>query len=276
MRLDAHQHFWKVSRGDYYWMTPEYASLKRDFLPDDLQCHLKACQMDGTIVVQAANTTEETQFILGLSEEHEWIKGVVGWVPLHDASSMEALKTFSKHPKFVGVRAMLHDLEPTDWINTHALQGAIDTIIDLELSLDVLVRPEHLKPVHGFLTRNPDLRCVIDHMAKPDLDTGRVLHWDHDLGQLATETGAYIKLSGLATQTQHAWTARKFEPYIEDVLALFGAGRCMFGSDWPVLTVNGSYESWVRALDNITGELSLKDKKGIWGESAAHFYRIQT
>jgi len=276
MRIDAHQHYWRIDRGDYGWITPEIPVLYRDFLPTDLQPYLEERRLDGSILVQAAPTPEETDFILSLAEQYESIKGVVGFLDLTDVRHSEHFERFVKHPKFVGFRIMIQDMPDAGIILSASYIEALRGYANRGVPIDLLVRSDQLEPVIELVKQVPGLHGVIDHIAKPRIAEGQMEPWASQIRELASQPNLYCKLSGMVTEADHAgWKADQFVPYIRHVLECFGPDRVLFGSDWPVCLLAASYEEVVdileRALPDSWGEA---EKEKLFGGNAKAFYRL--
>ena len=272
MRLDAHHHIWRLNRGDYGWLTPDLATIHRDFGPADLKPLLDAQGIDGTILVQAAPTVAETEFMLATAARHDWIKGVVGWVDLEAADAPATIERLARDPKLVGLRPMIQDIEDDRWMLRPALVPALDVMLANGLRFDALVLPRHLKHLRVFHDRYPDLPVVIDHGAKPPIADGTMEPWAGDMGALAAETPMSCKLSGLATEAGADWSEADLVPYGRTVLEAFGAERTMFGSDWPVLDLATDYATWAamaRRLVEPYGEAAVAQ---VFGLTARRFY----
>lgn len=276
IRVDAHQHFWKPDRGDYGWLTPDLEPLYRDYLPADLEPLLAATGTARTVLVQAAATTDETRFMLELAANHRFIAGVVGWIDFDDPRAAEsALEEFAGHPKFVGVRPMIQDIDDPAWITRPALGPAVDMLVAADLRFDALVKPPHLSFLLEFLERHPDLRCVVDHGAKPDIAAKAWSPWAEDLLAIARGTRACCKLSGLVTEAATEQTRADLAPYVEHLLAAFGAERLMWGSDWPVLNLAGSYAQWHADAKALLSGLSADEQARVFGSNAIDFYGLE-
>lgn len=274
MRIDAHQHFWRVERGDYRWLSKDLGVLYQNYLPDDLKPILDAQQIDGTVVVQAADTLAETYYLLSLADHYEWILGVVGWVDMNQPEAVQQIAELAQNPKFVGVRPMIQDIPDPDWMLKPELDPAFQALIEHELCFDALVHPKHLANLHTLLKRYPKLKCVIDHGAKPAIHAQQFEDWAEAMRKLASETQAYCKLSGLVTEAGKDWSAQQLKPYAGVLLQAFGAERLMFGSDWPVIKLAANYEEWVATVEELIGELTAQERMKIWGESAGRFYGL--
>lgn len=282
LRVDGHCHLWRRDRGDYGWLDAKntaLAPLLRDFEPDDLQSRLDAAGIGAAIIVQAAPTLEETQFLLGLAAQTPQIVGVVGWVDLADATSAAKLEDLAQSPAFKGVRPMLQDLDQQDWIATAPDASVIERMIELGLRFDALVLAEHLPHLLTFAKTYSDLPIVIDHAAKPALaDQSDLAEWRAGLQAIAAQTTAVCKLSGLLTEMDptdlvHAETV--LAPIVADLLDWFGPERLMWGSDWPVLKLAGSYAGWDALTQALLSDLSAADRTRILGGTACEFYGLE-
>jgi L-fuconolactonase len=276
MRIDAHQHYWKIVRGDYFWMGPHVASISRDFLPDDLKPHLARHRIDATVVVQAAPTVAETEYLLGLAAGDATIAGVVGWVDLESPSVERTLRDLAARPKLVGIRPMLQDLPDDAWITRPRVLEGLKLVAELGLTLDFLVFARHLPYVVRALEAVPTLRSVIDHCAKPDLRGGDLGAWRSALREFSARPNVACKLSGLVTETDGArFRAEDLAPAVEHALEVFGEQRLVFGSDWPVCTLVTGYDGVVAALEKVLGaRLTTSFEANLFGENARRLYRI--
>ncbi|MBJ6362350.1 amidohydrolase family protein [Paenibacillus sp. GCM10012307] len=276
MRIDAHQHYWKVSRGDYGWLTPELSLLYRDYLPEDLRPHLRKHGLDKTIVVQAAQTLEETDYLLELSSAEDTIAGVVGWLDLNNPNYQDHYERFSRHPKFVGFRIMIQEMaNAQDILQPHFVE-AVRYFAERDIPVDLLVLSHQLDPLVKLLEQAPGLRGVIDHIAKPKIAAGELLPWKEQMAVIASHPKLYCKLSGMVTEADHQqWKPEDFTAYIRHVLELFGPQRLMFGSDWPVCLLAASYDETMDVLQlALPDELSAADKERLFGGTAAEFYKL--
>lgn len=270
MRIDAHQHFWLLKDREGEWPPPELSVIYRDFMPVDLQPHLQAAGVAGTILVQTMERAEDTDFMLALADQHDFIKGVVGWVDLSAPDAINQIARRAANPKLKGLRPMLQDLPDDDWIADTRLDAAILAIIDHDLAFDALVKPRQLKGLLKRIERHEDLRVVIDHGAKPEIAEGRFINWQKDMAALSVHPTVHCKLSGLLTEAGEQ-KPEALRPYIETILDLFGPKRTFWGSDWPVLQLAGDYKGWLRICESIVPE---EHHAAIFGDNATQFYRI--
>jgi L-fuconolactonase len=283
IRVDAHQHFWKLSRNDYEWLTPDLASIYRDFMPEDLAPHLNRSGVDRTVAVQAAATDTETAFLLDLAQQTPFIAGVVGWTDLESPGAVERVESLAANRRLFGLRPMLQDLPDDEWLVRRSVAPAIAAMKAAQLRLDALVKPRHLPMLLRFLQRHPDLRVVIDHGAKPAIAANAIDEWATQMREIGRSTNAFCKLSGLATEAGANWTAATLRPYVDVLLDAFGPQRLMWGSDWPVLHLayeasrDGAaipYDSWRDAATRLVARLSSRERELIFGGTAARFYGI--
>lgn len=275
-RIDAHQHFWHPLRGDYDWMPMDNAILARPYGPSDLAPHLEAHGIDRTILIQAAATVHETEYMLGIADAAATVAGVVGWIDFENPGDRDHLMRLARHPKFLGVRPMIQDIADNDWMLRDDVQWGYRAVIDADLTFDALGFPRHLANFHTLLTRYPDMRVVIDHCMKPqirDHTPESYTFWADGMTRLAEDTSAVCKLSGIVTESD-GWSLEKLRPYAEHVLAAFGPDRVMWGSDWPVCRLEASYDDWIGAAETLTADLSDDAQAMVFGGTAARFYRV--
>ncbi|CAD6517796.1 amidohydrolase family protein [Paraburkholderia sabiae] len=276
MQIDAHQHYWNPERGDYGWLTPELAPLYRTFGPDDLAPLRERAGVSRTVVVQAAPTVDETRYLLDLASNEDSIAGIVGWVPMLDPDAPTLIAELAQKPKFKGIRPMLQDLPDDDWIANPVLKPAVDALIAHDLAFDALIFTRHVDALDTFIERFRQLRIVIDHGAKPPIRDGSAgWHaWAEGITRLAKHPHVHCKISGLATEAAQGWTEATLRPYVDHLLAAFGPKRLMWGSDWPVLNLNGDYLLWHSIATLLLSSLADGERDAIFGDNAAAFYRL--
>ena len=276
MQVDSHHHFWKIARKDFPWLTQEaFPVLYRDYLPEDLHPLRTECGIDRSILVQGAETVDETNFLLSIADADETVAGVVGWADLAAADGAQQVGELAQKRKLVSLRPMLQSLEDDAWILRPDITKAIEAIVETGLCFDALVFPRHLTHLRKFLDTHADLKVVIDHAAKPYIADRLIDEWEQDMRAIARDTSALCKLSGLATEASAGWSQSDLQPYVEIVLDCFGADRVMWGSDWPVLNVAGDYVGWYKIARSLTDHLSPSDQDKIFGHTAARFYGIE-
>ena len=277
MKIDAHQHFWNPDRGDYDWMPMDNPVLARSYQLVDMEPFIAAAGMEYTVLVQAAATVHETEYMLGIADATPNVAGVVGWIDFENPDDLHHLKRLANHPKFLGVRPMIQDIPDVDWMLRDDIQWAFRAVCDLDLTFDALGFPRHLENFLTILTRYPDMRVVVDHCMKPEIadhTDDRLAFWADGMSRIADQTGAVCKFSGLVTEANDAWTVGQLKPYADHVLTAFGPDRVMWGSDWPVCRLRGEYGDWYGAAEVLTSHLSEAERARIFGETAAEFYRL--
>ena len=276
--IDAHQHFWRLARGDYGWLTPDQTPIYRDYGPADLAPFLTEAGIARTILVQAAPTEAETDYLLDLAAATPFVAGVVGWVDLEAPDAATRVRDAARRPKLVGLRPMIHDIEDDEWMLRPSLAPALAAMAEAGLVFDALVRPRHLPALAELVARHPSLRVVIDHAAKPDIggwrpgDT-RFRDWSRRMKGLAVP-GLTCKLSGLATEARPDWRAADLRPYVDVVLKAFGESGVVWGSDWPVVERAGGYRRWRQATEELLDGLPETGRQAILGGNAARVYRV--
>lgn len=276
MKVDAHQHYWTLTRDDYTWLSKEMEILYRDYLPADLSEHLSCLGISCTVAVQAAPTVDETAYLLQLADTNSTIAGVVGWLDLEAPEFPSAFKRLRQHPKFVGLRPMLQDLPDDRWILRDPVVRHLKLLAKTDFPLDLLIYPRHIPHVLSLFERVPNLRVVIDHSAKPNITEREIEPWRSYIRQLADIPTVLCKLSGMVTEADHAhWTVDDLRPYVEHVIECFGAERLMFGSDWPVCLLAANYRQVHDALMELVLPLVTEAHlHRVFGDNAVAFYRL--
>ena len=278
VRIDAHQHFWSPEHADYGWLrdTPELHAIYRAFAPADLAPLLDNAAIDATVLVQAAPSEAETARLLAIAADPaNRVRAVVGWTDFAAADAPRRISRLAQEPLLKGLRPMLQDLPDPEWILDARLEPAIRTMTELGLCLDLLIKPHQIDAVTKFALRHPLLPMVIDHAAKPDIAQGRFEPWASQIATFARSTRVSCKLSGLATEAGADWDAAALQPYVDHLVSHFGPSRLMWGSDWPVLNLAGSYGQWHGASLELLANLSPLEQEQILGTNAATFYGIK-
>ena len=272
--VDAHHHFWHYRAEEYPWISDEMAPLRRNFLPADLESELLACGVSGAVTVQARQSMVETEWLLSLADEHSFVQGVVGWVPLTDANAEGHLERFAAHPKFKGVRHVLQDEPDGRYLLRPDFLSGVGLLGRHRLVYDILIFERHLPQTIEFVDQFPDQIFVLDHIAKPRIRAGVLSPWRENIRELARRRNVYCKLSGMATEADWIrWTPALLHPYFEVVLEAFTPSRLMFGSDWPVLLAAGEYGRWLETVKKWIAPLSPAEQARILAGTAREVYR---
>lgn len=277
MIIDAHQHFWDLDRIAYPWLVADgLEPLRRRFDETDLVPQLDACGIDRTVLVQSLDSAEDTDFMLEVADRWPRVAAVVGWVPLTDPdAAAAALEARRKDRRFVGVRHLIHDEPDEDWLLREDVGAGLDVLAAAGLTFDVVaVTPRHLAHVPVIAAQHPDLRLVIDHLAKPPIADSGWQPWADLLTRAAAHPNVYAKVSGLNTAARPGWTATDLRRYVEHAVDVFGPERLMFGSDWPVATLADDYERVWSETGRVLAGLTDDERALVLGGTAAEFYRI--
>ncbi|GAB5521653.1 MAG: amidohydrolase family protein [Rhodothermales bacterium] len=277
MRIDAHHHFWRYTPDEFGWIDESMQAIRRDFGPSDLKAVLDASGVDGAVAVQARQSLEETAWLLALAEEHDWMRGVVGWVQLVEANVDAVLAQIAANPKLVGVRHVLHDDPDDDYMLREDFSRGIRALKAHDLVYDILIFERHLRQSLTFVDRHPNQAFVLDHVAKPRIEAGELEPWRMHIRALAERPNVTCKVSGMVTEADWStWTPEVLRPYWATVLEAFGPSRLMFGSDWPVCLVASSYARWVETVQSWMADLSADEQAQIMGGTAARVYGLDT
>jgi L-fuconolactonase len=275
--IDAHQHFWQLGQPFRYdWLdAPALAPIKRDFLPEHLETLIQQTPIKRTICVQTQHNLAENRWALGLAQRHPFIAGVVGWVDLASPQCEEQLLEFKGHPRFVGVRHVTQDEPDDDFIVSQPVLHGLGVLERHGVPFDLLFYVRHLRHVPTLARRFPALPMVIDHLAKPRIKDRQTDDWLPHFRAAAAFPNVFCKLSGLITEADwRHWHADDLRPYVQTALDFFGAERCMFGSDWPVCELAGTYAGVYQALVAALGTISTQQRQQIFGGTAVRFYGL--
>jgi L-fuconolactonase len=277
MKIDSHQHFWRYDAVRDAWITDSMAVLRRDFLPEHLAAELAANGIDASIAVQADQSESETMFLLGLAEKNKSVAGVVGWVDLSSPRIGERLEHFSHSSKLRGFRHIAQS-EPDDrFLARENFVKGVAQLRAFGFTYDILIYPKQLPAAIELATRLPEQRFVVDHLAKPEIKSGKTAPWAAQMKEIAQNKNVFCKLSGMVTEAD--WKRSKaddFKPYLNVVFGAFGADRLMFGSDWPVCLLAATYRQVKQLIEEYVKGFSQSDKEGIFGGNAARFYGLKT
>jgi L-fuconolactonase len=277
-KIDAHQHFWQLSQPfEYGWLDkPELKSIRRDYLPSDLKLHLESCQISGSIFVQTQHNLAENRWVLGMCDQYPFIKGIVGWVDLASEACETQILEMQANPHFLGVRHVVQDEADDDFLIRPEILRGLSLLEKHDLPFDVLIYVKHLKHVPTLARKLPNLKMVINHLAKPQIADGELRAWQNDFEACAQFENVWCKLSGMVTEADwNNWKANDLKPYIEIAIDAFSPKRLMFGSDWPVCELAGTYKAVHDALAMNISQLTEAEQARIFAGSAREFYQLQ-
>lgn len=274
MTIDAHQHFWHYDPARHDWITDEMTVLRRDFLPEDLEPHLRLNGIDGCVAVQADQSEAETEFLLRLADAYAIVQGVVGWVDLRADNLGQRLAYFSRFDALKGFRHVAQT-EAADFLTRPDIINGIGQLADYDFSYDILIYPNQLKAALHLVRALPNVRFVIDHLAKPDVRTGKINTWSNFMGEMAKQPNVWCKLSGLVTEADwRNWKPEQFYSYLDVVFEHFGPDRLLFGSDWPVCYLAADYTQVKFLIDNYIAPWGNEVRQKVFGANAIDFYRL--
>ncbi len=274
IRIDSHQHFWHYNTAKQSWMDDEMSVIRKDFLPQDLAPILLENNIAGCIAVEADQTEAETDFLLQLAKENSFIKGIVGWVNLTAENIHERLAHYAQYNIIKGFRHVLQSEEPEFMLQSNFLKG-IAALEKHGFTYDILIFPKHLKAATELVQKFPNQPFVIDHIAKPYIKAGLIDEWQEDMAKIARHNNVYCKVSGMVTEADcNIWKPEDFTPYIDAVVNTFGTKRIMYGSDWPVCQVAGSYKQVLQIVQQYFSSFSVDEQQNIFCNTATRFYRL--
>lgn len=273
--IDAHHHLWRYSTAEFGWIDDSLSELRRDFMAKDLERELAAANVDGTVVVQARQSDEETQWLLSLAREMPQILGVVGWAEIGAEDFAKRVEQLVREPRLVGLRHVVQ-AEPEGFLDGAEFNRGIRAMQGTGLVYDILIYERQLEEATRFVDRHPEQPFVLDHIAKPRIAAGELEPWRKRIVELARRPNVCCKISGMVTEANPKnWTPAQLRPYLETVVEAFGPRRLMTGSDWPVCLVETSYEGWWDLLRGYFAEFSEHERASIFGECAMKTYGLK-
>ena len=274
-KIDAHHHLWRYTPSEYGWIDDRMRTLRRDFLPADLEKEAQAAGIAGTVSVQARQTLEETDWLLSLAAGSPLLRGVVGWAPIISERFPAELERLRAHKKLKGLRHVIQDEPDVNFINGPDFHRGISALQGSGLVYDILIFEKHLSAAVAFVDRHPNQIFILDHMAKPRIREGAIEPWRNQIVELAHRDNVYCKLSGLVTEAVwETWSEDSLRVYVEIALDAFSPRRMMVGSDWPVCLLATTYGKWFATVDRLVATLSSAEKDRILGGTAVEVYRL--
>ncbi|QIA08097.1 amidohydrolase family protein [Draconibacterium halophilum] len=275
MIIDTHHHLWNYNPVEFNWIDDEMATIRKSFLPFDLQSILTKTEVEGLITVQARQSLEETDWLLNLASENDFMKGVVGWLPLADKNIKQILEEYKSNQWLKGVRHVVQgELDP-EFILRKDFNCGISLLKDYNLVYDILVFEHQLPNTIHFVDQHPEQQFVVDHIAKPKIKINELEPWAKNIKELAKRENVSCKISGMVTEADYKlWTEEQLTPYLETVFEVFGPSRLMFGSDWPVCLVATSYSNWIFLVKKSISKFTIDEQDLILYENAQRIYNI--
>jgi L-fuconolactonase len=275
LRIDSHQHFWHYDPAKHVWMNDNMVVLKTDYLPNDLEPLLKKCDLDGCVAVQANQAEVENDFLLGLANQHDFIKGIVGWIDLRAENLSERLEYYQQFPKIKGFRHVIHDEPKLDFMLQSSFMKGVSVLKNYSYTYDILIFAEHLPSTLTFVKSHQNQPFVIDHIAKPNIKSGEIDIWKKQIKEVATFENVHCKISGMVTEADwQNWRKEDFTKYLDMVVEAFGTKRIMYGSDWPVCTLAANYEQQFNIVKEYFASFSEVEQEQFFGGNASKFYQL--
>lgn len=272
--IDAHQHFWKFDPVRHSWISAEMKVIRTDFQPADLKPVLYRNGFSGSVVVQVDQTEDETLLLLSTANQHDFIKGVVGWIDLRNENLASRLEYFSSLKKLKGFRHITQG-EKRGFLLQPAFSEGVKLLGKYDFTYDLLIYHDQLPEAVDFMSQIPDVRVVLDHIAKPSIRTKEIDVWRKNIQAVAAFPNIFCKVSGMVTEAQWSgWKYADFVPYLDVVFNAFGTSRLIYGSDWPVCLVSASYDEQLLIIQTYLRDFSDSEKKQILGENAKRFYNL--
>lgn len=274
-KIDSHQHFWKFDPVRDAWITDDMEIIQDDFLPDDLKPILQYYGIDGCISVQADQSEAENKFLIDHANQHDFIKGVVGWVDLKAENIEEQLAWYKQFGKLKGFRHVLQGEADRAFMLNPEFKRGISKLKQFGYTYDILIHADQLGYANEFAASFPDQPFVIDHLAKPDIKKKNISGWEKDMKAIAKNANVYCKVSGMVTEADWKnWKTDDFTPYLDVVFEAFGTNRVMYGSDWPVCRVAATYGEMLEIAELYVSKLSADEQARFWGDNAIKFYAL--
>ena len=275
MIIDTHHHYWNYDPVEFDWIEDEMAVIRRSFLPADLAETLNGTDVTGVVTVQARQIIEETEWLLQLASENEFMKGIVGWLPLAADNIEELLVKYSSNPWLKGIRHVVQGEPDPEFILGKNFNRGISLLKKYNLVYDILIFEHQLPNTIRFVDQHPDQQFVVDHIAKPKIKANEIKAWKENLMELAKRENVSCKISGMVTEADYNnWTEEQLHPYFEVVLEAFGPSRLMFGSDWPVCLVATQYADWLALVKKALSKLSSDEQEMVYSKNAAKIYQL--
>ena len=275
MIIDTHHHLWNYNPVEFDWIDDEMAAIRKSFLPADLQATLPNTGVEGVVTVQARQSLEETNWLLKLASENDFIKGVVGWVPLADESIQQILEEYKSSPWLKGVRHVVQGEPDPEFILGKDFNKGISLLKNYNLTYDILIFEHQLANTIRFVDQHPEQQFVVDHIAKPKIKKNELEPWAKNVKELAKRENVSCKISGMVTEADYKlWTEEQLNPYFETILEAFGPSRLLFGSDWPVCLVATNYSNWLELVKKTISNFSKEEQDFILYKNAQRIYNI--
>jgi L-fuconolactonase len=279
MKIDSHHHLWDLSVRDQDWITGEALSpIRRNFSMEDLRDATKNLGINKTVVVQTVTNYGETPELLDIALNDEMVAGVVGWLDVSSAEAIVQLDKYQTHSGAAymkGIRDIVQDNPDSNYLARPQVIKNVQELGRRGLAFDILTKTPELKGAIELVKQCPDVQFVLDHISKPYIAKKEFEPWRSLIKEIASFENVVCKVSGMVTEADwNNWNEKDFTPYFEIILNTFGANRLMFGSDWPVCTLAGSYEEVFGLANFLTENLSKSEVESFWSDCANRAYKL--
>jgi L-fuconolactonase len=275
MVIDAHQHFWKFDPIRDSWITDDMSVIQNDFLPEHLKPILQSNGVSGCVAVQADQSESENDFLISHAKQNDFIKGIVGWVNLEVDNIEDRLAYYKSFEKVKGFRHVLQGEKQRDFMLRYDFKRGIDKLREFNFTYDILIFPDQLKYATEFVSLFPNQLFIIDHIAKPEIKAKKIEDWKNDIQAIAKYENVHCKISGMITEADWKnWSADDIRPYLDIVVEAFSIKRIMYGSDWPVCLVAGSYTETLNVVRNYFSSFTKNEQEFFFGQNAIKFYNL--
>ncbi|NEW83034.1 MAG: amidohydrolase family protein [Mariniphaga sp.] len=275
MIIDSHNHFWNYDPIEYDWINDSMNVIRQDFLPENLKITIQEAGVDGVISVQARQSVEETDWLIGMAHQSDFIKGIVGWLPLIQDDMEVYLERYTGETILKGLRHVIQGEPDPEFILRKDFNRGISLLMKYSLVYDILIVERQLPNTIRFVDQHPNQVFVLDHIAKPLIGKKELSPWKENIMELAKRENVNCKISGMVTEADYQkWTPSQLLPYFEVILEAFGPDRLLFGSDWPVCLVATSYKNWIELVRKSISQLSESEQAKILGGNAIRLYQL--
>ena len=275
MIIDSHHHFWKYNPIEYDWIDGSMKVIRKDFLPENLKTTIQEAGVDGVISVQARQSVEETDWLISMAHQNDFIKGIVGWLPLIQDDMEVYLEKYANEKLLKGVRHVIQGEPDPEFILRKDFNRGISLLKEYSLVYEILIIERQLSNTIRFVDQHPNQVFVLDHIAKPLIGRKELSPWKENIMELAKRENVNCKISGMVTEADYQkWTTSQLHPYFDVILEAFGSDRLLFGSDWPVCLVATSYKNWMELVRKNITSLSDTEQLKIMGGNATRLYQL--
>ena len=279
MRIDSHHHIWDLSIRDQEWITGEAMQpIRRNFVISDLKDAIKSSRIDRTILVQTVTDYAETPELLKIAQSEQLVGAVVGWLTIDAPDAIEHLHRYLDLPGaeyLKGIRDIAQDHPDPNYLAKPETISNVKKLGELGITFDLLTKTPELRAAIELVRACPDVQFVMDHISKPYIAKKEMEPWKTLISELATFPNVFCKVSGLVTEANWKdWEVEDFKPYVDHVIEIFTPQRLMFGSDWPVANLGGTYAEVVELAEALTSQLSPSEAEFFWHKTAETGYRI--